>query len=800
MSHQFSSQTASHYQAGLPGMVVQPDGWIMSRGQSPPPRSVHPTQYQHNRSLPQRSLGNGKENHPSACSYQAGPNKAQILQMGPAVLQDSMTSNVLQRDQHISNGEMASYPRSHGPTSTPVSSPGSDVFIPVAQRYTVPVLSYQNKPTIQDRGGNAASGHRAQSSSHESFGNTFGLQQVGVQCAPVAGSTRQPALDAHIGADVSRNAMEFMSSNSSHSFQHPQLSSIVRHPPNSETNASQTYSTVPCSPSSSEARPLVLSQMHNRSVHSGTFLHASLPASYDYPQQHSAQTEYAQYNSRLERLSNANEATPEILYRSDAAQTIISLDIGASSAGSDTDSSLEESGEDKTPTQKSVASGYALSIRQDERTGSTTPTQTRHSRNNNLSPTDVIRASLRRRAHQDSIVYATNSSNAVVQSVPQTEYAREVLYRSQQQSRVRSWNIEQMDTCLNDQSTDRRKPVAQAHSHLVADGRNDAPKNSTRSRSRSLNEHAAPFIPGQRTHYMPPNDDALDALNCGSNAHDIDINNVDMILTEILYEFMDLENLQLGLNLRGPIRVEDSKSSVHESVHAGFLPSLASGDAKRSAEGCINWLWNQQIAPAAVEYLSCYLAVSLCKSTRHLREFRSKHCLHLILLLFEDLKHDLIRKKMCACMFSASAQYARTVLEVDMPPGATGNRYNLVLDIALVQADIIGTLYRLGYLETNYIMDFLQSLIEFRPHPIRIQVIHGLLTAAGETICHPSNSRELGSLLSCMYRKYVMPPPGGSLPDVFLAPEEQKQAIFNRVRPFLEEIRMMICKWRLHNF
>ncbi|KAJ3798923.1 hypothetical protein GGU11DRAFT_779069 [Lentinula aff. detonsa] len=791
MSRQ-NSQSGSYNPAYTTYPSTYNNGRNMMRNQ-PPTSSAPPTQYErHNRGLQQTHVY-GKENSPSTCCHQAELERAQMLQMGPAVLQNSMASNVDHGEQHTAtrktSGSVLRHPTA--PDFVPVSH-SDDTSAPVAQRFTVPVLSYQSNRTIQDHGIFGAQ------TSHESSSVIFSpRQQMGVNGAPITGNTRRPAPDIHVGANANRDMVDHLNNTHTRSFHVSQLSPNVR-AGNSRANAtlqllSPSYFPTPCPPPSPEIQYSVSPQNNLPSIYPGTSSQLSFPPGVIPATDIRAQSGVSQSTSRLSTVNeNSAEHPSRIVTQSN--RSFNSATVGVKL---DAYSSHDKSDTDKTPTQKSATCHYASSSHSHEREGSITPVQASN-KGFTIVPHGINGPAPQSEINQGFV--DTRRGNAVPQTVPQHRHGKEQLSSSQRRTvdcKITPRDIDKLDH----QRPVRRNSVAYSRTSETEDGRRESRKIHSRPRASSLNEHAAPFIPGQRTHSTPSQpsihsgDNEPNKSNGGLDAPDND-NAFNKYLERFLDAFLNLDNLKEGLIIPEPICFEDVASHIRPVCH-GVLPLLASANATRSAEGCINWLKFQGNSPAAIEYLSRYLAVSLFMANSHMQGIESKHCYYLFRLLVDGLTDDNIREQFCACLFSTSARFAQSILTVDIPPGVTGPSYFLLLEVVLVQAIIIGTLFRLSFVNMTSIVGFLWSLLEYRPHLARILTIHELIITAGEIICHPTNSRQIGDFLTTLHRKYVVPPPGGSLPDVYLAPEENKQAIFNQVRFLLQEIRMLISQWRL---
>ncbi|KAJ4000807.1 hypothetical protein F5050DRAFT_1727971 [Lentinula boryana] len=792
MSRQ-NSQSGSYHPAYTTYPSAYMNGRNMMRNQ-PPTSSAPPTQNErHNCGLQQNH--DGKENPPSTCCRQAELERAQVLQMGPAVLQNSMASNVHHGDQYPATGKTSGYVSRHptAPDFVPVSH-SDDTSAPVAQRFTLPVLSYQSNRTIQNHG----SIFGAQTSHESSSVILSPRQQTGVNGTPIAGNGRRPAPDILVGANANRDMVDHLNNTNTRSFRVSQLSPNVR-TGNSRANAtlqvlSQPYFPTPCPPPSPEIQHSVSPKIHLPSIHPGTSSQLSFPPGVIPTTDIRARSGVSQSTSRLGRLSTVNEISAEHPSRI-VRQSNRSLNSATVGVKLDAYSLHDKSGTDKTPTQKSAACHYASSSHSHKREGSITPTQA-FNKGSTAVPHD-INGPAQPEINQGSVVYDSRRGNAVPQTVPQLRHGKEPL--SSSQGRIVDCKSTRDIDKLDHQRPVRRNSVAYSRTSETEDGRCESRKIHSRPRASSLNEHAAPFIPGQRTHSTPSQpsihseDNEPNESNGGLDAPSND-NDFNKYLERFLDAFLNWDNLKEGLIIPEPIYFEDVASHVRPVCH-GVLPLLASANATRSAEGCINWLKFQGNSPAAIEYLSRYLAVSLFMANSHMKGIESKHCYYLLRRLVEGLTNDNIREQFCACLFSTSARFAQSILTVDIPPGVTGPSYFLLLEVVLVQAIIIGTLFRLSFVNMTSIVGFLWSLLEYRPHLARILTIHKLIITAGEFICHPTNSRQIGDFLMTLHRKYVVPPPGGSLPDVYLAPEEHKQAIFERVR-FLLQVRFSVVRFR----
>ncbi|KAJ4473615.1 hypothetical protein J3R30DRAFT_3510316 [Lentinula aciculospora] len=784
MSLPYNSKSGDSYPTNAPNFTIYATGRNIARSQLPTTRFTSPTQSQHNHGS-QQIHGHGKENHPSAYYQQAESSRAQILEMGPAVLQNSMANNVHCGGRNPNTAGLVGHVQVHPTLHDSVSgSCSGNASTPVAQRYTVPVLSYQSNPSNQRQGPNSVliSGEWT---SHEFSSVTSSTrQQSGFNSTPIAGSARYPpyATHAQAGTEVDLDmdcpspalTRSFYASYPSPEIVRPGISTANRAP----LDPGQSDFFTPCPPPSPEVQRPFLPQIHIPSTVSNTSSHAT----------YSPGSRILQPRLRLWRPCSTAASKSSVHMQSSTRIGNRSNDgyNSAMAAVNPNPYSLRIEGDaNKTPTQTFAGSRYASSSNSHNREGSVTPTQRQWDSQQPFPHTNSDELL------QGSIMYDSRWS-----SVPQT-LAGESSSSSplfDHRSRYESSPERLGHHAIRRRSVRRNTVTNSQFSDKERIGSRNIP---SRPRASSLSEHAAPFIPGQQTHSnpcLPP-----DSVTPEETDSDRELETADddfkKYVEWFLDAFMTLDDIMKEMIFPNPISSEDITTHTR-SARQGVLPLLPPADATRSVEACIGWLESQRNSRKGIMYLSRYLAVSLCMTNGQRRVFESKCCYYFFSLLIGNLKEN-IRERFGACLFEECVRFVEVILKADIPAGTSESQFPLFFWIGHVQITIIGTLFKLGLVSTTKIMKFLWFLLEGRPHRARITNIFHLITAAGEKICVPSNHRQIGDFLTTLHRIYVVPPPGGLLPDVFLAPKKLKQPIFDFVRSLLQRIRMLIAQWRL---
>ncbi|KAJ3916678.1 hypothetical protein F5877DRAFT_80658 [Lentinula edodes] len=562
MSQQHTSKPGTYFAANARRTIPCTNALKLTRSPPAPLRFACSTQYQHDLDS-QQNDGCGKENHPSAYLKQVEPPRTQMLKTGPAPLKQWLA--------------MYHVPKHPIPQDFVSASSGDNACTPVAQRFTVPVLSYQSTLS-NSRQGCSASMSATQNPKTSSIPSS--TQPHVYRTVPLGGSIGYAARATHTQASADanldpRNSTPIRSFRASES----QLSTSVVRPNASGANGTlqdhdQSYLATACPPPSPEVQCFVSPE-------------AYIP------------------------LITGNTASSTISYAPGRLQ--YSPHTGARSNGH------------SNGTPAAVESVAQFST--DE--GIT---------DNTLTPITPIQASVSTQQESQE-PFAHSISNGL----PKAHYERI----------------------------------------------------GSRPRGSSLNEHAAPFIPGQgllSTPLSPPclKENVLD-LNSGFEAPDEDFDND---VEHFLDAVVNLENIVQESILPEPIAHEDITTYYRGLVRQYLLPLLNSADTTRSAEGWISWLEFEENSPAALVCLSRYLTVSLCKGL---------------------IDHE-IRERFGADLFSASGLVVQRLLKLNIPPGITGSNLLLFLQIG-------------------------RSLLEDSPHQARITIIFELLTAAGKDICGSSNAR-----------------------------------------------------------
>ncbi|KAJ3863815.1 hypothetical protein EV359DRAFT_64523 [Lentinula novae-zelandiae] len=760
MSQQHTSKPGTYFAVNARNTRSCTNASKLTRSPPPPLHFARPTQYQHDLDS-QQNDGCGKENYPSAYLQQAEPPRTQMLKTGPAVLQNSIVSNVHHEDPVPAIEAMVGHVPKHPTPQDFVSASFSDnACTPVAQRFTVPVLSYQSTLS-NSRQGCSASISGAQNPKTPSIPSS--TQPHVFRTVPLGGSIGYAARATHTQASADANSDP---RNSTHirSFHASQHSTSVVRPNASGANGTlqdhdQSYLPTACPPPSPEVQCFVSPEAYIP-LATGNTASSTIPYAPGVIPMKGTRVTSMVPRSPLWRPSSsaASDISGRLRYSS---HTRARGDGSSDGHSNGTPVAVEsvaqfsrEEGIDLTP--KPPAYLYALSAHSRHREGSITPTQASVSaQQETKEPFHFISNGL----PQGSLVYGPRRGNAVPQTLSKHGLGRKVV------SQVWLSNDHSHNSCSPEELSNASHSVAHIH-----------PSNESEriGRGSPLNQHAAPFIPSQgplSTPLPPPclKENVLD-LNNGFEAPDEDFDND---LDHFLNAVLNLENIAQESIPLEPIAHEDITTYYRGPVGQDLLPLLNSADTTRSAEGCIGWLEYQGNSPAAL-------------ANSYFGGFESKHCYYLLNLLIEGLTDHEIRERFGADLFSASGLVVQRLLKLNIPPGVTGSNLLLFLQIGRVQSIIIGILFKSGLVPAIKLMEFLWSLLEDSPHQARITIIFELIAAAGKDICGSSNARQIGDFLTALHRKYVVPPQGRLFPDVFLAPKEHKEPIFNYVRSLLQ--------------
>ncbi|GAW02028.1 hypothetical protein LENED_003656 [Lentinula edodes] len=722
MSQQHTSKPGTYFAANARSTIPCTNALKLTRSPPPPLRFARPTQYQHDLDS-QQNDGCGKENHPSAYLKQVEPPRTQMLKTGPAVLQNSIVSNVHHEDPVPAIEAMVGHvPKHPTPQDFVSASSGDNACTPVAQRFTVPVLSYQSTLS-NSRQGCSASISGAQNPKTSSIPSS--TQPHVYRTVPLGGSIGYAARATHTQASADanldpRNSTHIRSFRASES----QLSTNVVRPNASGANGTlqdhdQSYLPTACPPPSPEVQCFVSPEAYIPLITGNTASSTIFYAPGMIPTKGTRVTSVVP-RSPLWRPSSstASDISGRLQYSSHTGARGDGHSNGTPAAvESVVQFSPDEGITDNTLTPKPPAYRYTLSTHPHHREGSITPTQASVSAQQESK--EPFPHSISNGLPQGSLVYGPR--------------------------RVWLSNDHSHNSCSPKELTSHASHSV-AHIHPS----NESERIGSRPRGSSLNEHAAPFIPGQgllSTPLPPPclKENVLD-LNSGFEAPDEDFDND---LEHFLDAVLNLENIAQESILPEPIAHEDITTYYRGLANSYF------------------------------------------------RGFESKHCYYLLNLLIEGLTDHEIRERFGADLFSASGLVVQRLLKLNIPPGITGSNLLLFLQIGRVQSIIIGILFKSGLVPAMKLMEFLWSLLEDSPHQARITIIFELITAAGKDICGSSNARQIGDFLTALHRKYVVPPQGRLFPDVFLAPKEHKEPIFNYVRSLLQKIRMLTSQWRL---
>ncbi|KAJ4474590.1 hypothetical protein C8J55DRAFT_128429 [Lentinula edodes] len=549
MSQQHTSKPGTYFAANARSTIPCTNALKLTRSPPPPLRFAHPTQYQHDLDS-QQNDGCGKENHPSAYLKQVEPPRTQMLKTGPAVLQNSIVSNVHHEDPVPAIEAMVGHvPKHPTPQDFVSASSGDNACTPVAQRFTVPVLSYQSTLS-NSRQGCSASISGAQNPKTSSIPSS--TQPHVYRTVPLGGSIGYAARATHTQASADanldpRNSTHIRSFRASES----QLSSVVR-PNASGANGTlqdhdQSYLPTACPPPSPEVQCFVSPEAYIPLITGNT---ASSTISYApgmIPTKGTRVTSVVP-RSPLWRPSSstASDISGRLQYSSHTGARGDGHSNGTPAAvESVAQSSPDEGITDYTLTPKPPAYRYTLSTHPHHREGSITPTQASVSAQQESK--EPFPHSISNGLPQGSLVYGPRRGDAVPQTLSKHGLNRKMV------SQVWLSNDHSHNSCSPKELTSHASHSV-AHIHPS----NESERIGSRPRGSSLNEHAAPFIPGQgllSTPLPPPclKENVLD-LNSGFEAPDEDFDND---LEHFLDAVLNLENIAQESILPEPIAHED---------------------------------------------------------------------------------------------------------------------------------------------------------------------------------------------------------------------------------------------------